>query len=215
MPVSGGSGAKLLTPRPPQQHTSGRTLGSAQTSPSTQTLAQAFGHSLTHSSVTGSYLYVTVQVTRDLHPVVFPEWRLPDESYELGVADVTLSQFQSLAMRLGRGRSSPDPSSPPSVWARWMASSMISVQDLLRVRPLTHSFAFSFSSRSAKHVSYLTPYCFFGFGPPFFSLLASHFPSLPLLPIDCPRSIRHLRGDRVCARARAEASLAAKPARPQ
>ncbi|PIL37231.1 transporter [Ganoderma sinense ZZ0214-1] len=133
MPVPGGSSAKLLTPRPPQQP--GRTLGSAQTSPSTQTLAQAFGHSLTHSSVTGSYIYVTVQVTRDQHPVVFPEWRLPDESYELGVADVTLSQFQSLAVRLGRGRAPPDASSPPSLWARWIASSMISMQELLRIVP--------------------------------------------------------------------------------
>ena len=137
MPVPGGSSAKLLSPRPPQH---GRALGSAQTSPSTQTLAQASGHSLTHSSVTGSYIYVTVQVTRDLHPVVFPEWRLPDESYELGVADVTLSQFKALASRLGRGGPAPDPSSPPSLWARWIASSMITMQELLRVRPTKPTF---------------------------------------------------------------------------
>ena len=72
MPVPGGSGAKLLSPRPPQH---GRALGSAQTSPTNPTLATASGHSLTHSSVTGSYIYVTVQVTRDLHPVAFADWR--------------------------------------------------------------------------------------------------------------------------------------------
>lgn len=165
MPVPGGSNsAKLLTPRPPQQHA--RTLGSAQTSPSTQTLAQAFGHSLTHSSVTGSYIYVTVQVTRDLHPVVFPEWRLPDESYELGVADVTLSQFQSLAVRLGRGRTPPDPSSPPSLWTKWIASSMISMQELLRVRLSGHSLFIRVHvvNCQARLISHRASLC------PFFSL---------------------------------------------
>lgn len=48
---------------------------------------------------------------------------------------------------------------------------------------------------------------------PFFS-----FPCLSTprpIPIDCPRSIRHLCGDRVRARARAEAPFTAKPARPE
>ena len=131
MPVPGGSSAKLLSPRPPQH---GRTLGSAQTSPANPTLAVASGHSLTHSSVTGSYIHVTVQVTRDLHPVVFAEWKLPDDHYDLGVADVTLSQFQSLASRLGRGSASSDPSASPSQWAKRIASSMVTLQEILRVR---------------------------------------------------------------------------------
>ena len=58
-----------------------------------------------------------------------------------------------------------------------------------------------------------TPYLTSCFFVPF--LLAS-LPFHPRpIPIDCPRSIRHLRGDRVRARARAEASLAAKPTRPE
>ncbi|KAH9943358.1 cyclin-dependent protein kinase inhibitor [Epithele typhae] len=135
MPVIGGSSStKLLSPRPPQH---GRALGgSAQTSPTNPTLVQASGHSLTHSSVTGSYIYVTVQVTRDLHPVVFADWKLPDEHYDLGVADATLAQFQALAARLGRGGPTPDPSSsPPSLWSRWIASSMVTLQELLRTVP--------------------------------------------------------------------------------
>ena len=132
MPVPGGSGAKLHSPRPPQH---GRALGSAQTSPTNPTLATASGHSLTHSSVTGSYICVTVQVTRDLHPVAFADWRLPDDHYDLGVADVTLAQFQALAARIGRGGATPDAaSSSPSLWSRWIGSSMITLQDLLRVR---------------------------------------------------------------------------------
>ncbi|RDX55713.1 hypothetical protein OH76DRAFT_764359 [Lentinus brumalis] len=132
MPVPGASSAKLLSPRPPQH---GRALGSAQTSPSNPTLAVASGHSLTHSSVTGSYIYVTVQVTRDLHPVVFADWKLPDDHYDLGVADVTLSQFQSLAARLGRNGAVSDTTASPSQWAKRIATSMVTLQDLLRTVP--------------------------------------------------------------------------------
>ncbi|KAL7282475.1 hypothetical protein ACG7TL_003946 [Trametes sanguinea] len=129
MPVPSPS-SKILTARP-QQH--GRPLGSAQTSPSNPSLAMASGHSLTHSSVTGSYIYVTVQVTRDLHPVIFADWKLPDDQYDLGVSDVTLTQFRLLAMRLGRGAGAPEAASAsPSVWARWISSSMITLQELLR-----------------------------------------------------------------------------------
>lgn len=130
MPVPGASSAKLLSPRPPQH---GRALGSAQTSPSNPTLSVASGHSLTHSSVTGSYIYVTVQVTRDLHPVVFAGWKLPDDHYDLGVADVTLAQFQSLAARLGRDGVFSDMTASPSHWGRRIAMSMVTLQDLLRV----------------------------------------------------------------------------------
>ncbi|OJT10196.1 Ankyrin repeat protein nuc-2 [Trametes pubescens] len=132
MPVPSGS-AKILPPRAPQF---GRPLGSAPTSPSNPTLAMASGHSLTHSSVTGSYIYVTVQVTRDLQPVIFADWRLPDDQYELGVADVTLAQFRALAARLGCGGAVPDAASAsPSAWSRWISSSMITFQDLFRLVP--------------------------------------------------------------------------------
>ncbi|CDO68721.1 hypothetical protein BN946_scf184652.g48 [Trametes cinnabarina] len=129
MPVPSPS-SKILPPRPTQH---GRPLGSAQTSPSNPSLAMVSGHSLTHSSVTGSYIYVTVQVTRDLLPVIFADWKLLDNQYDLGVSDVTLAQFRSLAKRLGRGAGVPDAASAsPSVWARWISSSMITLQDLLR-----------------------------------------------------------------------------------
>ncbi|KAI0832509.1 cyclin-dependent protein kinase inhibitor [Trametes gibbosa] len=135
MPVPSGS-AKILPPRAPQF---GRPLGSAQTSPSNPSLAMASGHSLTHSSVTGSYIYVTIQVTRDLHPVVFSDWQLPDIQYELGVSDVTLAQFQSLATRLGRGGAVPDAASAsPFGWARWISSSMITFQDLFKIVPASY-----------------------------------------------------------------------------
>ncbi|KAL4241238.1 Peroxisome assembly protein 12 [Abortiporus biennis] len=85
------------TPRP------GRHVSSAQNSPLTFPLTPIGSHSLTHSSVIGSYVHITVQVTRDLHPVIYPDWILPETGYDLGVSDLTFSQFQALAARLGRG----------------------------------------------------------------------------------------------------------------
>ncbi|KAH9899788.1 cyclin-dependent protein kinase inhibitor [Cubamyces lactineus] len=134
MPVPSSS-SKILAPRPPQH---GRPLGSAQTSPSNPSLAMAGGHSLTHSSVTGSYIYVTVQVTRDLHPVIFADWKLPDDHYDLGVSDVTLAQFQSLGVRLGRSTAAPEAASAPSAWSRWILSSMTTLQELLRLVPASY-----------------------------------------------------------------------------
>ena len=67
-------------------------------------MATVGNHSLTHSSVSGNYIYITVQVTRDLQPVVYSQWRLPEGAYDLGVADVTFAQFSALASRLGYGR---------------------------------------------------------------------------------------------------------------
>ncbi|KAI9512747.1 hypothetical protein F5148DRAFT_1145922 [Russula earlei] len=43
---------------------------------------------ITISSIAGSYVYIVVQ---DLHPVVFGEWQLPQQDFELWVADVTIS----------------------------------------------------------------------------------------------------------------------------
>ncbi|OBZ76417.1 Ankyrin repeat protein nuc-2 [Grifola frondosa] len=134
MPVP-GLATKAFAPRsaPPV-----RPLGSAQTSPSNPSVAVSSGHSLTHTSVTGSYVYVTVQVTRDLHPVVYTEWKLPDDQYDLGIADITLAQFHALASRLGKGRPSVDnPSISPSNWHKLLSSSMVSLVDLLRIVPVS------------------------------------------------------------------------------
>ncbi|KAF9452150.1 cyclin-dependent protein kinase inhibitor [Macrolepiota fuliginosa MF-IS2] len=76
-------------------------IGSAQTSPA-QGTALAGHQALPIISLQGEYLYVMVQVTRDLCPVVCSEWILPETGFELGVGDVTLVQFQGVAAKLGR-----------------------------------------------------------------------------------------------------------------
>ena len=110
-----------------------RSIASAQTSPSSYSIATIGNHSLTHSSITGNYIYVTVQVTRDLHPVIFSDWRLPENAYELGMADVTLAQFQGLALRAGRQYDHSCTPQSLSEFHRLIARSMISLSELLKV----------------------------------------------------------------------------------
>ena len=123
--------AKLITPRfaPPS-----RAIGSAQTSPATHSMATVGSHSLTHSSVSGNYVYLTVQVTRDLQPVAYAQWRLPEDAYDLGVADVTLEQFANLSRRLGRGFTLPPTPVSLSDLHTMISRSMASLSDLLKVR---------------------------------------------------------------------------------
>ena len=51
---------------------------------------------VTASSLSGNFARVFVQVTRDLVPVAYPFWRLPVEGLDIGVSQVTYSQFQAI-----------------------------------------------------------------------------------------------------------------------
>ncbi len=64
--------------------------------------AQGGGGFVTSSSLAGDYIRLVVQITRDYKPVVYSHWKLPFEGLDLGVADVTAAQLNSLATRLGR-----------------------------------------------------------------------------------------------------------------
>jgi CDK inhibitor PHO81 len=66
--------------------------------PSSQSLTGGTsGQSLiTASSLSGQFVRVFVQVTRDLVPVAYPSWRLPVEGLDLGVSEVTYRQFQAI-----------------------------------------------------------------------------------------------------------------------
>lgn len=54
---------------------------------------------ITASSLSGQFIRVFVQVTRDLVPVAYPSWRLPVEGLDLGVSEVTYDQFQAIVNR--------------------------------------------------------------------------------------------------------------------
>ena len=86
---------------------------------------------MTITSLTGSYVYVVIQVTRDLHPVVYDKWRLMDVDLDVGVADVTLAQFKALALRAGR---QPDTANIAlQDWPKVISHSMLSLTHLLKV----------------------------------------------------------------------------------
>lgn len=132
--------AKTATPRLSRARQLGSApLGSPTGSPIT---VSSKAQPITISSITGSYVYVTVQVTQDLQPVVFGEWELPQQDFDLWVADVTLAQFEALARRKGRelradggdggGSSSVTPSTP-SEWHSLIRRSMVSLENLLKV----------------------------------------------------------------------------------
>ena len=92
--------AKTATPRLSRT----RQLGSAQLASPTGSpiTVSSKAQPLTISSITGSYGYITVQVTQDLQTVVFQEWNLPQQDFDLWVAVITLAEFEALARRTGR-----------------------------------------------------------------------------------------------------------------
>ena len=128
--ISEGRMTQLTHPRTNLRPNRG---GSAVSSPA-YTASKGGGQTLTISSLQGNYLYVVIQVTRDLHPVVFFDWLLPGVEFELGVADVTLAQFEALAKRLGRN----DIAAGNTVgdWAGSVSRSMVSLDRLLKVDTL-------------------------------------------------------------------------------
>ncbi|CAA7260261.1 unnamed protein product [Cyclocybe aegerita] len=121
----------LLPSRTPRRSSH---IGSVQASP-IYGPSNGGGQTLTISSLQGEYVYIIVQVTRDLHPVVFFDWHLPNIDFDLGVSGVTLAQFGALAKSVGKDvlgsgeRSSAD-------WAKYLPGAMISLDRLLKVLPL-------------------------------------------------------------------------------
>ena len=106
---------------------------SSNTSPAF-TSNRSEGLPLTHSSLYGCYLHVVVQVTRDLHPVVYSEWLLPGIVSELGVADVTLEQFEALARASGSQCDLTPGGMGGREYTQVLSTCMVSLEYLLKVR---------------------------------------------------------------------------------
>lgn len=56
---------------------------------------------ITGSSLSGEYVRLHVQLTRDCIPVLYPRWTIPFSGLEVPVCQVTFLQFQKLDLRLG------------------------------------------------------------------------------------------------------------------
>ena len=130
--VAAGQPTSLAPPRPARRPNH---IGSVQASP-VYTASNGGGQTLTISSLQGTYIYVVLQVTRDLHPVVYFDWRLPGIDFALGVADVTMEQYQRLAASLGRDVVKPAAGDAPVDWAKLFSQAMVSLDQLLKVRVL-------------------------------------------------------------------------------
>jgi len=103
-------------------------IGSAHTSPA-QGITSASHQALPVTSLQDEYLYVMVQVTRDLYPVACSDWMLPETEFELTVSDITIAQFKVISKRLERDVQSiiGDPS-----WLRTIKRWMVPLVDLLQ-----------------------------------------------------------------------------------
>ncbi|KAF7331871.1 Cyclin-dependent protein kinase inhibitor [Mycena kentingensis (nom. inval.)] len=117
-------------------------IGSASTSPSnrsTTNSGMAASQASTISSLRGSYLYLVVQVTNDLHPVVFENALLPETGFHLAVSDVTLAQFEALALTSGRRLDANQATNKTdaSEWTSTVPCSMVSLAELLKILPPT------------------------------------------------------------------------------
>ncbi|KAH8830613.1 cyclin-dependent protein kinase inhibitor [Flagelloscypha sp. PMI_526] len=111
------------------------TIGnSTTTSPATHSVTSASEKTLTISSLKGDFLRVPVQLTRDLQPVVYSGRYLPHDLLEIPVHSVTLSQFETLALRLDR---TLNPGLHGQNLAEHVSASMISLPKLFQALPST------------------------------------------------------------------------------
>ncbi|WFD31476.1 phosphate system positive regulatory protein pho81 [Malassezia sp. CBS 17886] len=93
---------------------------------------------VTASSLSGTYLRVHVQFTRDLVPVVCAAPTLPLDICEPAVAHVSAAQFHEIARRAGRAWSVSAADAARFSVAQWhdaLASSLVSLQTLLECVP--------------------------------------------------------------------------------
>ncbi|KAG6850051.1 hypothetical protein H0H93_001867 [Arthromyces matolae] len=124
----------IAQPETPKWPHRSNLIGSAQASPSVHSVTNDGSQSVTISSLQGPYIYATVQVTRDLHPVIYSEWLLPSADIELGVSDVTLAQFESLARHAGKN--APSGISTMAEWSSKLPGLMLSVAEFLKLLPV-------------------------------------------------------------------------------
>lgn len=116
-----------------------RAWGSVQNSPTTHATSSSTNHTLTLTSLVGEYVHLVVQVTRDLHPVVYDRWTLPEPQFDLGVADLTLDQIKAFMRRSGGGVDLTQRRlTRPADWHRALSSSLLSLSELLRVSLLLY-----------------------------------------------------------------------------
>ncbi|WVW86581.1 hypothetical protein I302_108631 [Kwoniella bestiolae CBS 10118] len=96
---------------------------------------------VTASSLSGEYVHVVVQVTKDGVPVIYPDIKLPVEGLDITVSDVTIDQFLGIAQSRNLLL---DPSSPSlansgnmssSEWSGVLSKTMSTLDSILNILP--------------------------------------------------------------------------------
>ncbi|KAI1320269.1 phosphate system positive regulatory protein pho81 [Mortierella claussenii] len=92
---------------------------------------------ITASSLSGEYIQLSVQMTRDFVPVVFAHWHLPIEGFDLALSDVSFSQLQGLKDSLRQSAESelPSGSLKTSEWRRIIYARWMSLEQALKILP--------------------------------------------------------------------------------
>ncbi|MBW0495776.1 hypothetical protein O181_035491 [Austropuccinia psidii MF-1] len=109
--------------------------GSPFGTPSTNLASSAF---VTASSLSGKYVQLTVQVTRDGVPVVYSGSRLKVQGFEIDVCDVTSTQFMNLANDLSKtfAHCPLAPGDDIAVhWHNFLSNSMVTLESVLDRMP--------------------------------------------------------------------------------
>lgn len=90
---------------------------------------------VTASSLSGEYVHIVVQLTKDQVPVLYPGWTLPVPGFDIGVADVSSAQFESLATSLDRNIPESPNHQTPAEWCTLLRKSMASLEAVLSLLP--------------------------------------------------------------------------------
>ncbi|KAI1313852.1 phosphate system positive regulatory protein pho81 [Mortierella claussenii] len=99
---------------------------------------------ITASSLSGEYIQLSIQMTRDSVPVVFASWHLPVEGFDLAVSDVTFSQFKKFGELIHQRAAGEDFETPmmrltnnwrSGEWRRKVYERWMSLEQVLKVLP--------------------------------------------------------------------------------
>lgn len=90
---------------------------------------------VTLSSLSGEFVHIVVQVTRDRVPVAYTDWNLSveDDQFDLGVADVSAVQFARLSAKLGKEFNKGKPPTSAAGWHRFLSQKMCTLKEILQV----------------------------------------------------------------------------------
>lgn len=109
-------------------------MGAALTSPSAYSISGSSSQTIVLTSLIGDYIHLVAQLSVDLKPVIYSNWKLPVAEFELGVADVTLPQLQGVAARAGLSVDfRRHQLVTPLEWQKRLRGSLVTLPDVLKV----------------------------------------------------------------------------------